>query len=424
MAKIKSGQLTGAQGKIGSVVYQKSASGETVARQYVMPKNPKTLAQRFQRVITKTVGENYKKMKLICDHSFEGRSMGYACANRFRSLNAVRFRERASYLQSQGISLYEYFNFIGIGSSKYAPAAVFVSEGSLPQVYTSIANDKLILAGVAANTYKAVMDAVHAQRGDQMTFVTVEKNSNNDYTFQFSRIILDPRQNNGSAALSVAFLGENGAINCPNQRNNGSFGAIAINGTNLEVKITSGTVVAAGVIMSRKSDKTWLRSTCQLALSEEGLGDDALSLMQAAEESDQPAYVDLDSEQYLNNAGIGGVEGTSHAPSSDANVATLSTQAVINGASQSIGGGSVSTNSLSSVILKGSNLAGAAFTMKKNGGAEVRPTSTSDAQVAWTIEGAVAGDNYKFYMDGVLKLSIKIIDTPIPGGEEIDPEEP
>lgn len=418
MAKIKSGQLAGAQGKVGSIVYQKSASGETVARQYVMPKNPKTLAQRFQRVITKTVGENYKKMKAICDHSFEGRSMGYACANRFRSLNAVRFRERASYLQSQGISLYEYFNFMAIGASKYSPAAVFVSEGSLPQVYTSIANGKLILAGVAENTYKAVMDAVHAQRGDQMTFVTVEKNANNDYTFQFSRIILDPRQNNGSAALSVAFLGENGAINCPNQRNNGTYSALAINGTNLEVKLTNGTVVAAGIIMSRKSDKTWLRSTCQLALSEEGLGDDALSLMQAAEESDQPAYVDLESEQYLNNAGVGGVEGTSHGTSSDANVATLSTEAVINGASQSIRGGSVGTNSLTSLILKGSNLTGAAFTMKKNGGADVAPTSKSDAQVAWTIEGAVVGDNYRFYMDGVLKLTINIIDSPMPGGGE------
>jgi hypothetical protein len=46
MAKIKSGQLAGAQGKVGSVVYQKSASGDTVARQYVVPKNPKTLTQR------------------------------------------------------------------------------------------------------------------------------------------------------------------------------------------------------------------------------------------------------------------------------------------------------------------------------------------------------------------------------------------
>lgn len=309
MARIKSGQLAGAQGKIGSIVYQKSASGETVARQFVMPKNPKTLAQRFQRVITKTVGANYKKMKAICDHSFEGRSMGYACANRFRSLNAVRFRERASYLQNQGSSLYEYFNFIAIGASKYSPAAVFVSEGSLPQVYASIANGKMILAGVAANTYNAVMDAVHAQRGDQMTFVTVEKNANNDYTFQFARIILDPRQNNGAAALSVDFL-SNGAVNCPNQRNNGTFNALAINGTNLEVKLTNGTVVAAGIIMSRKSDKTWLRSTCQLALSEQGLGDDATSLMEAAEEGDHPAFVDLDSEQYLNNAGVGGTEGT------------------------------------------------------------------------------------------------------------------
>lgn len=409
MAKIKSGELVGAQGKVGSVVYQKSASGDTVARRYVIPKNPKTLAQRFQRVITKTVGENYKKMKLICDHSFEGRSMGYACANRFRSLNAVRFRERAAYLQAQGISLYEYFNFIGIGSSKFAPAAVFVSEGSLQQVYTSIAGGKLVLAGVAENTYKAIMDACHAQRGDQMTFVTVEKNGNGDYTFQFARVILDPRQNNGAAALTVAFLGENNAINCPNQRNNNSFAAIAINGTNLEVKLTSGTVVAAGIIMSRKSGQTWLRSTCQLALSEEGLGEDALSLMQAAEESDQPAYIDLESEQYLNNAGVGGVEGSSNAPTSDPDTAQLSNTASINGASQSITGGSVAVTSLTSVALNGSNLSKASFTMKKNDGADVNPTTKGDSQVAWTISEAAVGDKFRFYMDGVLKLTVNVI---------------
>lgn len=411
MAKIKSGQLAGAQGKVGSIVYQKSASGDTVARSYVIPKNPKTLAQRFQRVITKTVGENYKKMKAICDHSFEGRSMGYACANRFRSLNAVRFRERASYLQSMGISLYEYFNFIGIGSSKYAPAAVFVSEGSLPQVYTTIAGGKLVLAGVTANTYQAVMDACHAQRGDQMTFVTVEKNANNDYTFQFARIILDPRQNNGAAALSVAFLDAENAVNCPNQRNNGSFAAIAISGTNLEVKLTSGTVVAAGIIMSRKSGQTWLRSTCQLALSEEGLGEDALSLMQAAEEGDSPAYIDLDSEQYLNNAGVGGVEGSSQAPSSDPDAPTLGATASINGASQSIAGGSVAVTTLTSVALNGSNLSGATFTMKKNNGADVAPTSSSDSAVSWTIADAVVNDQYKFYMDGVLKLTVNVIQS-------------
>lgn len=411
MAKIKSGELVGAQGKVGSVVYQKSASGDTVARRYVIPKNPKTLAQRFQRVITKTVGENYKKMKLICDHSFEGRSMGYACANRFRSLNAVRFRERAAYLQAQGISLYEYFNFIGIGSTKYAPAAVFVSEGSLQQVYTSIAGGKLVLAGVAENTYKAIMDACHAQRGDQMTFVTVEKNANNDYTFQFARVILDPRQNNGAAALTVAFLGENNAINCPNQRNNGNFAAIAINGTNLEVKLTSGTVVAAGIIMSRKSGQTWLRSTCQLALSEEGLGEDALSLMQAAEEGDSPAYIDIDSEQYLNNAGVGGVEGSSSAPTQDPDTPQLSNTASINGASQSITGGSVAVTSLTSVALNGSNLSGVTFKMKKNDGADVAPTTSGDSQVAWTISEATVGDQFKFYMDGVLKLTVNVIQS-------------
>lgn len=127
MAKVGNLQ-SGYQGKLDGQVFYKGADGKTVVRKITTPKNPKTLAQRVQRVITKTVGDNYKVMKAICDHAFEGKSMGYECANRFRSLNAIRMRERAAYLQEQGVSLYEYFNFQPIGATQFRPAAVFVSE--------------------------------------------------------------------------------------------------------------------------------------------------------------------------------------------------------------------------------------------------------------------------------------------------------
>lgn len=412
MAKVGNLQ-SGYQGKLDGQTYYKGADGKTVVRKITTPKNPKTLAQRVQRVITKTVGDNYKVMKALADHSFEGRSMGYECANRFRSLNAIRMRERAAYLQEQGISLYEYYNFAPIGSTSFVPAAVFVSEGSLKQVYASISG-AVGLVAVSGNSYADVINSLGAQRGDQMTFVTVEKDINNHLTFNYVRVILDPRNENGGAPLSSEFI-TNNAINCPNSRNNGNFGALSFENGGINFKLTSGTVVAVGIIMSRKADSKWLRSTCQLVLSEENLAGDLVSLMEAAE-STGVAQLDVESEMYLNNAGQGGAEGTS-APAtgggdsggSTGATAMLANNIYINGAGQTIGGGSSNVTSLTSFAFNGQNLDHATFKMTKNGGADVQPTTATASQVSWTIADAAVGDIYRFFMGPTQKYTVTIV---------------
>lgn len=415
-------------GKVGNRTYYKGAAGQTVVREIVAPKNPKTLAQRIQRVITKTVGANYKAMKAICDHSFEGKTMGFECANRFRQLNANRMRERASYLQEQGISLYEYFNFLRIGDVDFMPAAVYVSEGSLNQVYASIANN-LAVVNIGGNTYGQVISALGAQRGDQMTFVTVEKNTNGKYIFRYARVILDPRNENGAAPLTTAFVTDN-AIVAPNSRNKGNFGALAVVGTNLQFKLdATSTVVAAGIIMSRKSGSAWFRSSCQLALSEDALGNDKMSLMEAASVSDAPVAIDVDSEQFLNNAGVGGGEGSS-APASGGDdgqggstTPAIGNTAQINGASQSIAGGSISVTSLSSVSFSGTLLTQLGIKMKKNGGADVSPTTELNTQVAFTgITGAAVNDRYTFTktVDGTTSTFLTIIIVQAGGDDDGD----
>lgn len=416
MAKVGNLQ-SGYKGKLDGQVYYKGADGKTVVRKITVPKNPKTLAQRVQRVITKTVGDNYKVMKALADHSFEGRTMGFECANRFRSLNATRMRERASYLQEQGISLYQYYNFAPIGSTKYAPAAMFISEGSLKQVFPTIGGAIGRLA-VAENTYQSVINALGAQRGDQMTFVTIEKDINGVYTFNYLRVILDPRNADGAAPLSSAFITDN-AIAFPNSRNNGRFNTLTFESAGISFKLTSGTVVGVGIIMSRKADNKWLRSTCQLVLSEENIGSDLCSLMEAAE-SYGATQLDVESEQYLNNAGEGGAQGSSSPASGEATGATplLANNITINGASQQIGGGSSNLSSLTSFAFHGQNLTGATFKMTKSGGADVQPTSQTASLVSWTIENAAVGDVYRFYYDSTLKYTITIIASSGGGGGE------
>jgi hypothetical protein len=401
-------------GKLDGQTFYKGANGKTVVRKITTPKNPQTLAQNIQRVITLTVGANYKAMKAIADHSFEGCSMGYECANKFRSINAKRMRERAVYLQENNISLYDYFNFLPKGSLDFMPAAVFISDGTLNQVYAGINAQYKGEVAVSDNTYAAVINSLGAQRGDQMTFVTVEKNLNGKYQFHYARVILDPRNENGSAALSVPFIAE-GAINCPNSRNNGLLYNLAIAGGKLTFSLTaSDKVVACGIIMSRKVDNTWLRSTCQLALSEDALGADKISLMDAAQGTASGTLIVDNDEAYLNNAGVGGAQGSvtpTPTPQPGEEEAVYSQTAKINNVSQSIAGGSVSTSSLTKVELMGEHLSQATPYMTKNGEGQIAPTLEDDNSQEWTIDGAQVGDIYRFYNDSQLLLTITVIES-------------
>mgnify|MGYP003423465534 FL=1 len=415
MAKVGNLQQ-GYVGKLDGQCYFKGADGKTQVRAITIPKNPKTLQQRVQRVIAKTVTANYRAMKAIADHSFEGRSLGFKSMNRFREVNMRHFRERAAYLQAEGISLYSFYNFCGIGSDKFVPGAVFVSEGTLNQVYTGVSDDYQGTVNIGGNTYAQVIAALGAQRGDQVTFLTVEKNLNGKYEFKYARVILDPRNGNGAASLDSPFVAE-GAINYPNSRNNGNFAALVVDGATLRWKLTGGNVVASGIIMSRRSGDKWFRSTCQLALSEDGLGSDKLSLLSAAENADSAVSLDLDSELYLNNAGTGGSEGTS-APVAPETGAQLSNSALINGASQSIAGGSVNVTTLTAVQLNGTRLDEATFKATKNGGEDMAPTSQSAQSIAWTFaQPGVAGDTYRFYKDNAVVLTIRVIEEG-GGGDE------
>lgn len=421
MAKVGNLQQ-GYRGKLDGQSYYKGADGKTVVRKITIPKNPKTLAQNVQRVITLTVGANYRVMKAIADHSFEGCSMGFECANKFRSINARRMRERAIYLQEQGLSLDQYYQFMAKGQTAFRPAAVFISDGTLNQVYAGINPSYKGEVAISENTYQGVINSLGAQRGDQMTFVTVEKDIHGKYNFHYARVILDPRNDNGAAPLSTAFVTE-GAVTNPSLRNSGTLYNLAFANNKLTFSLTaSDTVVACGIIMSRKAGTTWLRSTCQLALSEAAFGSDLRSLLTAAnwENINPSLYLEGD-EAYLNNAGVGGAEGTSEAPDPASTEPVLSMTARINGALQSISGGSVSVTSLSSVELQGQNLSGATFKMIKSGAStEVAPTSSSNSSASWTIADAAVGDSYTFYMNNSQKLVVNVVSAGGDNGSGLD----
>lgn len=296
--------LNGAKGKVaGTTIYQ--SNGETVMRVINRSvKNPRTTAQLIQRIITKTVAKQYSAMKEICDHSFEGVTAGANTMAKFRSVNNTLLRERIAAAQQAGDTFAEIFNFIPLKTNKFIPVGVQLSEGSLPRINAIGAGE---IEMDTTNTYENVINSLGLERGDQLTFIGVYKDTNNNYSFKFARVILDPREADGTAApLSTAFVGDKG-INKPSFRNEGTIVQIGFNVASLGFTLSTDTAVAAAVIASRKVNNVWLRSTETLAMASGALGaDDNISLQEALDLAIQGTEIYTDSQRYLNNAGVGG----------------------------------------------------------------------------------------------------------------------
>jgi len=308
--------LNGAKGKVaGTTIYQ--ANGETVMRVINRSiKNPKTKAQLIQRIITKTVAKQYSAMKEICDHSFEGVKPGADTMARFRSINNTILRERIAAAQKDGKKFDEIYNFIPLKSGKFIPANVQLSDGSLPQVEIHSVVDYVVAKMGSINTYEGVLNYLGLERGDQLTFITVEL-VNGNYQFNYVRVILDPREEDGSAApLSTAFI-ENNKIVKPSFRNEGKFKELFIN-TEFEgfaFCIKNDSCIAGAVIASRKVNNEWMRSKAMLVTNAEEfeLGDN-ISLQEALDLAIQGSEIYTDSQRYLNNAGIGGPQAETPTP--------------------------------------------------------------------------------------------------------------
>lgn len=366
--------LQGAKGKAGEAsIYQ--SGGNTIIRKATSNvKNPQTYGQMIQRVIAKTTMNQYSALQEIANHSFQGLPAGNKCMQRFLSRNMNYFRQRAAEIYNAGGSLYNFVQFAPVGSVKYTPAAVIISEGKLPTMLVNI-NGGNNVAALECNlltgnylTYADIISGLGLKRGDQLTFVSIEKTLQGDYIPHYARVILDPREDDGTPAdLNTAFCGHN-MVGKPNKRNKGYFQVLDEDGTKITFRMTSGKVVAAGVIVSRRAKGSWLRSYCKLVLSESALGTDICSLGTAVNQSLQTSELVAENELYLNNAGSGGAQGTSDVNSPSEGI-QLSNTVYINGIQQNIDGGSVNIASdLRELVVFGSGLTDANIIIKDGAG--------------------------------------------------------
>ena len=297
-------EMYGATGKVGNKTYYQS-DGKTIAREIVTPKNPKTDAQTLQRILVRVVGMLYALLKMICNHSFEGYSTGAKCSYRFRSLNLRYLRERATALQESGQSLSQFYQFTPLQSDKCMPFAAIISQGHLPEVSVTIDAEggHVAKVNVPGRTYADFVNAWGLQRGDLVTFVTVQKHESM-YATEMARLVLNPCNTDGAdAPMSTEIVNSQGEFPCSNKMNQLNFSTFEFDTDHFNFVLGSGgDLVAAGIIVSREAvSGGWFRSNCQFVLNEEGFGSDLCSLAKAVEYSYKKS-IDIESDLYLNNA--------------------------------------------------------------------------------------------------------------------------
>lgn len=252
-----------ASGKLADVVLYRNAGAQVARLRVRNPKNPRSEQQLIQRVIQSTASKAYSVLQAICNHAFEGKQSRTANQSEFMKLNVARDRYRVSVAPMGWRSL---SNFNSRDLVEPLANNYIVASGSLPDMQFGYDGDVFSIgagSGIdAKDTYQQVCNKLGLQRGDQITIVAVDVESNAIMSdLNTARIILEP--NDGD--MTSVFLGTGGAINKPNEKNEGNFTINIAEGSFDIVMAKSGG--AGSVIISRFANGKWLRSTARMHVS-------------------------------------------------------------------------------------------------------------------------------------------------------------
>ena len=298
-----------ARGKVGSLVFSRSAGQQVVRARAEVVKNPRTLSQMVQRIILNTISQAYSRMVEIVDHSFEGVAPGLASMAYFNSKNMDALRNKIKDAIAAGESYDDIVAFSPLNSAAFCPNSFLISKGSLPEIVAEyVLGAAAGISGIAENTYQSIIDTFGLQRGDQLTFITLNGSYQQGTEFHFARVILDPLNADLTPAdLSTPFIAE-GAINKPNGRNEGEFTTLAFADHQVQFSMTTKNLVGCAVIVSRKNaDGIWLRSRASINAYDNAIVGFYPSLQECLDALEDDGLAVLN-QRYLNNAGRGRLE--------------------------------------------------------------------------------------------------------------------
>lgn len=313
-----------ARKKIGDVVFYR-ANGEQISRaRNRAPRNPRSAKQSIQRMVLATASKMAAAWRPIVDHSFEGYNVGQDSVRHFQQLAMARLRGQAAYIINGGQEF-----AVADFAIKGAPIVgksegLRISSGVLAlNVVTALGEGEYQLAGseefdLAENIttqaqYKAALNSLGLDPGDQLTFVCIQENVNipvasfdtiTNYAqrVKYARVVFKPtlpENFNGVLATSAGF---NSLLI---ERTEGEFPAISDAGSeSLTFNATEGNwlAVQGGFIRSKiDANGKWRYSTCDLVSSRDDFDENnAIGVY--------PSYgnnvegIDLGDNLYLRNA--------------------------------------------------------------------------------------------------------------------------
>ena len=288
-----------ARGKVGSLVFSR-ANGQQITRARAeQVKNPQTQAQTIQRILLNTVAQAYSKMSSITDHSFEGVKPGQDSMSYFmkRNLNYIR-----AILVEENDFTYRDPEVCPIGKAILCSNRYEISKGSLPAVNPTAVGTDGIAMYVPANTYKSIIEYFGLQRGDQLTFCIADGTSADDMAFHYARVILDPKNEDGTDAPLTTALADSESIVKPNPKNEINDFSIKWNGTGIKAGTPGHAIIGCVIASRQKEDGTWLRSNSTMI--ENGGHGFGVSMQDALDEF-YSENLEVVNPRFLNNANKG-----------------------------------------------------------------------------------------------------------------------
>lgn len=233
-------------------------------------KNPRSAAQMKQRAIMATALRGYSALQEICDHSFEGVTYGQKSMNYFVSENARMIRSAAPDVN------------LSFSKGNSVSNAYIIAKGSLPSVALvsdSVSSERKIMHGVtetSSYTFGYLMADMGANViGDMVTIVMLEDNPGGNASVYWIRLklteanksIIIQTNDKGTNILSSLVEGTDYETNIDNFSVN-DF-PITLMTANGDVYLSFGTSAltsdpisrSVGIIISRKTDAGWLRSS-------------------------------------------------------------------------------------------------------------------------------------------------------------------
>lgn len=221
-------------------------------------KNPRTMAQMRQRMLMSTIGAAYSYLKVIADHSFEGKTVGQQCMAEFMRLNLNKFRDASKNDKAT-------YAFNSYKDKLINPMRYILSKGSLPEmpfVVNTLNQIELSYNVGDIKTAKDVYDAMGIQEGDLVTFVWVVGNSSlvkNVFQYTPSRL-----------NIVRLYANKTGVVATPHDAftfdaNHSDLDINVNKSTNGVLKLTTTEANFGAVILSRQAGGTWLRSNSSMA---------------------------------------------------------------------------------------------------------------------------------------------------------------